>query len=37
MGGRGTYRALVGKSEERVYLEELGVDGRTILRRILKK
>jgi hypothetical protein len=34
---RGTYRALVGKSEERVYLEDLDVDGRIILRRIFKK
>jgi hypothetical protein len=34
---RGTYRALIGKSEERVYSEDIGVDGRIILRRIFKK
>jgi hypothetical protein len=34
---RSTYRALVGKSEEIVYLEDVGVDGRIILRRIFMK
>jgi hypothetical protein len=29
--GRGAYRILVGKPEERNHLEDLGVDGRIIL------
>jgi hypothetical protein len=34
---RGTYRDLVGSLKERVYLEDLGVDGRSIIKRIFKK
>jgi hypothetical protein len=33
---RGTYRALVGKTEKRDHLEELGIDGKIILKRYLK-
>jgi hypothetical protein len=29
---RGAYRILVGKTEEKIDLEELDVDGRTILK-----
>jgi len=36
-GGRGVYRVLVGKSEERNHLEDPGVDGRIILRWIFRK
>jgi hypothetical protein len=34
---RSTYRALVGEPEEKEHLEYLGVDGRIILKWILKK
>jgi hypothetical protein len=34
---RGTFKVLVGKPEETDHLEEAGVDGRTILKSILKK
>jgi hypothetical protein len=34
---RKPYRALLGKPEEKDHVEDLGVDGRTILKRILKK
>jgi hypothetical protein len=34
---RGVYRVLVEKPERRVLLENPSVDGRTVLRRILKK
>jgi hypothetical protein len=34
---RGAYRVLVGKPEERDYLEDIGVDGTIILKRIFKK
>jgi hypothetical protein len=35
--GRGVYRMLVGRTEKRDHLEDLGVDVRKILKRILKK
>ena len=35
--GRGVYRVLVGKPVERDHLEELGVNGMIILRRIFRK
>jgi len=34
---RDAYRVLVGKPEERDHLEDPGVDGRIILRRIFRK
>ena len=34
---RGTYKVLVGKPEETDHLEDVGVDGRIILKGILKK
>jgi hypothetical protein len=34
---RGVYRVLVGKPGERDHLEDPGVDGRIILRRIFRK
>jgi hypothetical protein len=34
---RGVYRVLVGKSDGRDHLEDLGVDGRIILRWIFRK
>jgi len=34
---RGAYSILMGKPEERVHLEDPGVDGRIILKYILKK
>ena len=34
---RGAYRVLVGKPEGRNHLEDLGIDGRTILKWILEK
>ena len=34
---RGAYRILVGKPEGRNHLEDPGVDGRIILRRIIRK
>jgi len=34
---RGTYKVLVRKPEERDHLEDVGVDGRIILKSILKK
>ena len=38
MGERkGAYRVLVGKPEEKAYLEDPGVDGRIILRWIFRK
>jgi hypothetical protein len=36
-GRRGVYRVLVGKSEGKNHLEDPGIDGRVILRRILRK
>jgi hypothetical protein len=35
--GKGVYRVLVGKLEERVHLGDPGVDGRIILRWIFRK
>jgi hypothetical protein len=35
--GRGVYRVLVGKPEEKDHFGDPGVDGRTILRWILRK
>jgi hypothetical protein len=35
--GRGTCRILVGRPEGRNHLEDPGVDGRIILKRIFKK
>jgi hypothetical protein len=34
---RGAYRVLVGKLRKRDHLEDLGFDGRVILKRIFKK
>jgi hypothetical protein len=34
--GRGVYRILVGRTEERDHLEDLDIDVREILKRILK-
>jgi hypothetical protein len=34
---RGKYRGWVGRPEERKYLNDLGVDGRTIIKWIVKK
>jgi hypothetical protein len=34
---RGAYRVLVGRHEGRNHLEDLGVDGMIILKRIFKK
>ena len=35
--GRGAYKGLSGNMRERYYLEDLGVDGRIILKWILKE
>jgi hypothetical protein len=35
--GRGVYRVLVGKPEEKKHFVDPGVDGRIILRRIFRK
>jgi len=35
--GKGVYRVLVGKSEERNHLQDLGLDGRIILKCIFRK
>jgi hypothetical protein len=35
--GRGVYRVLVGKHEGKNHLEDAGVDGRIILRWVLRK
>jgi hypothetical protein len=35
--GRGVYRVLLGKPEEKDHLVDAGVDGRIILRRIFRK
>jgi hypothetical protein len=37
MGRRGVYRLFVGKTEERDHLGDTGIDGRIILRWILRK
>jgi hypothetical protein len=37
VGERGVCRILVGKPEGKDHLEDLGVDGRIILRRIFRK
>jgi hypothetical protein len=34
---RGVYRVLVGKLEQNAYLDDPGIDERTILRRVFKK
>ena len=34
---RGAYRVLLGKPEENNHLKDLGIDGRKILKQILKK
>jgi hypothetical protein len=35
--GRGTYRILVGRPEERNHLEDRGVDGRIIIKWLFKE
>jgi hypothetical protein len=37
VGAGGAYRVLVGKMRERDYLEDLGLEGRIILKWIFKK